>query len=179
MQASEKLHKTGLMHRSKRSMRAGKIQDRVPTISVNLVYSMFSATWPYAPGGMKRQITSISPESCRRIQTCMRLSFDSRTGKSCRTVALPCFDVTISCGAPPPAGTCRVMASTGAQSMSLQHSFGYQSCAFAGTKAAVPARTDRATRAERMVFMRVPQISLDAGAVDKAGPSWSRNKLRA
>ena len=61
-------------------------------------------------GGIKRQITSISPESCRRMQTCIRLSLDSRTGdsrtgRSCRRIALPCFDVTMTCGGPSPAGT--------------------------------------------------------------------------
>ena len=114
----------------------------------------------YTPGGTKRQIKSMSPESCRRMQTCMRLSFDSRTGKSNGTLTLPCFDATIICGLPPPAGTSRTMFSTGAQSMSLQQSFGYQSCPFAGARAAMPTKTGRATRAERMILMRLPRASL-------------------
>jgi hypothetical protein len=85
----------------------------------------------YTPGGMKRHITSISPDGSWRIQTCMRPSFDCRTGKSCGTIAFPCFDVTTSCGTPPPVGTSRAKLSTGAQSLSLQHSRGYQECALA------------------------------------------------
>jgi len=44
-------------------------------------------------------------------------------------MALPCRELMISCGSPPPAGTKRAMLSTGAQSPSLQQSFGYQECA--------------------------------------------------
>ena len=82
-----------------------------------LVDVRLPVTQAYAPGGMKKQITPISPESCRRIHTCMRLSLDSRTGKSCRMIALPCFDVTISCGAPVLVDASGAMLSTGAQSM--------------------------------------------------------------
>src|SRR5262245_60008938 len=66
------------------------------------------------------------------MQTCMRPSFESRTGKLCGTIAVPTPDVTTSCGNPPPVGTNQVTFSTGAQSLPEQHSLGYQECAAAG-----------------------------------------------
>jgi hypothetical protein len=97
---------------------------------------------------MKRHITSQCPNSFCRMQTCMRPSFDSRTGKFAGTVAVPCFEVTTSRRMPVPAGTDQVAFSTGAQSLLLQHSIGYQSCAFAGAeeKCTTVARTGRVTR---------------------------------
>src|SRR3954447_17205162 len=48
----------------------------------------------YVPGGMKIQITSFSPVSYCPRHTCIRLSFESRVGKSLLRMALPCFEVT-------------------------------------------------------------------------------------
>jgi hypothetical protein len=45
----------------------------------------------YMRGGTKRQTTHTS-----WMQTCMRPSLDSRTGKSCGTIAVPTADVTTS-----------------------------------------------------------------------------------
>jgi hypothetical protein len=64
-----------------------------------------------------------------RMQTCMRLSLDVCLGRSCGTIAVPCLDVTTSCGMPPPVGTIWPTLSTGAQSTAWQHSMGYQSWA--------------------------------------------------
>src|SRR5262245_50414224 len=66
------------------------------------------------------------------MQTCMRPSLESRTGKLCGTIAVPTPDVTTRCGNPPPVGTNQVTFSTGAQSFPEQHSLGYQECAPAG-----------------------------------------------
>jgi hypothetical protein len=65
-----------------------------------------------------------------RIHACMRLSFDSRRGRSRGTIAVPCFVVTESCGKLPLWMACaKAQLSTGAQSFARQHSSGYQSCA--------------------------------------------------
>ena len=66
-----------------------------------------------------------------RIHACMRLSFDSRRGRSCGTIAVPCFVVTEICGNFPLWTVfAKAQLSTGAQSFAWQHSSGYQSCAF-------------------------------------------------
>ena len=66
-----------------------------------------------------------------RIHACMRLSFDSRRGRSWGTIAVPCFVVTETCGKLPLLTACaKAQLSTGAQSFPWQHSSGYQSCAF-------------------------------------------------
>src|SRR5262245_17808870 len=65
-----------------------------------------------------------------RMHACMRLSFDSRRGRLCGTIAVPCFVVTESCGKLPLWTDCLMaQLSTGAQSFARQHSSGYQSCA--------------------------------------------------
>jgi hypothetical protein len=66
------------------------------------------------------------------MQTCMRPSLESRTGKLCGTIAVPMPDVTTSCGNPSSAGANQVAFSTGAQSFLEQHSLGYQECAPTG-----------------------------------------------
>ena len=67
-----------------------------------------------------------------RIHACMRLSFDSRRGRFCCTIAVPCFVLTESCGRLPVWAFCaKAQLSTGAQSFAWQHSSGYQSCATA------------------------------------------------
>jgi hypothetical protein len=67
-----------------------------------------------------------------RIHACMRLSFDSRRGRSRGTIAVPCFVVTESCGKLPLWTACaKDQLSTGAQSFARQHSSGYHSCASA------------------------------------------------
>ena len=81
----------------------------------------------YIRGGTKRQMIQTS-----WMQTCMRPSLESCTGKLCGTIAVPTPDVTTSCGNPPPAGTNQVAFSTGAQSFPEQHSLGYQACAATG-----------------------------------------------
>ena len=71
------------------------------------------------------------------------------------TMAVPCFDVTMSCVGPPPTGRNLATLSTGAQSLSSQHSFGYQPCASIGVREdnAVPARSAMATTTMDVVFM--------------------------
>jgi hypothetical protein len=66
---------------------------------------------------MKRQRTRIVPLGKGLMQTCMRLSLDSCLGKFSGTIAVPCLDVTINCGTPPPVGTNCEALSTGAQSI--------------------------------------------------------------
>lgn len=86
----------------------------------------------YILSGTNRQTTPMSPNGslaeCRK-QTCIRPSFEARTGKPSGTSAVPCLEVTIHCAGPPPAGKNRAILSTGAQSLSLQHSSGYHECA--------------------------------------------------
>jgi len=55
-------------------------------------------------GGTKRQRTDMVPFK-DLMQTCMRLSLEVCLGRSCGTIAVPCFEVTTSCGTPPPVGT--------------------------------------------------------------------------
>src|SRR5262245_5629013 len=82
-----------------------------------------------------------------RIHACMRLSFDSRRGRSRGTMAVPCFVVTESCGKLPLwAAYAKDQLSTGAQSFARQHSSGYQSCA--------PADVTRLGTLELAVRMR-------------------------
>ena len=67
-----------------------------------------------------------------RIHACMRLSFDSRRGRSRGTIPVPCFVVTENRGKLPLwMGCANAQRSTGAQSFAWQHSSGYQSCACA------------------------------------------------
>jgi hypothetical protein len=67
------------------------------------------------------------PELEGRMQTCMRLSFDSRLGIVAGTMPVPWRDVTTKL-----VPSCISTFSTGAQSIPWQHSIGYQSCALAG-----------------------------------------------
>src|SRR5215467_6371643 len=96
------------------------------------------------------QMSRMLPFEPGRMQACMRLSLDSRLGKSAGTTTLPCRVVTnipprpLAC-----AGVLNTLAvagagsisafSTGAQSMAWQHSIGYQSWAAAGVIAASAA----------------------------------------
>ena len=83
----------------------------------------------HVPGGRKMQ-TICFTEPQPRIQACMRLSCDSRRGRFCGTIAVPCFVVTESCGKLPVwTAWATAQLSTGAQSFARQHSSGYQSCA--------------------------------------------------
>src|SRR5262245_52867577 len=82
-------------------------------------------------GGTKKQSTAGFPNSSYPMQICMRLSLESRVENPRGMTALPCFDVTCNCEGPPPAGVTQMAVSTGAQSISWQHSRGYQECAFA------------------------------------------------
>lgn len=76
------------------------------------------------------QMMCFTPIAPARIQACMRLSFDSRRGRFCGTIAVPCFVVTEICGKLPLWTVCaKAQLSTGAQSIAWQHSAGYQSCA--------------------------------------------------
>ena len=104
----------------------------------------------YTGGGMKRHITSHVPNSFCRMHTYIRPSFETRTGKSRGTTAVPCLDVTTNCGGTLPVGIKRQKATTGAQSLSLQHSFGYQLCAGVGQ---VPKSIELTIRANRCLVM--------------------------
>jgi hypothetical protein len=64
------------------------------------------------------QTMRFPPPKPARIHACMRLSFDSRRGRSCGTTAVPCFVVTESCGMLPIWAFCaKAQLSTGAQSL--------------------------------------------------------------
>src|SRR5215468_5152421 len=68
-----------------------------------------------------------------RMHACMRLSLDSRRGKSGGTTAVPYLVVMTSVASPfVLAGASVSTLSTGAQSRPWQHSVGYHSCAMAG-----------------------------------------------
>ena len=84
------------------------------------------------------QMSCILPIGPGFMQACMRLSFDSLRGRFGGSTAVPCFVVTTVLGSSAEAARelVRAMLSTGAQSLSWQHSFGYQSCACAGAKMA-------------------------------------------
>src|SRR5262245_32851267 len=97
------------------------------------------------------------------MQTCMRPSLESRTGKLCGIIAVPTPDVTTSCGNPPPVGTNQVTFSTGAQSLPEQQSLGYQACAPAGAD----HRTIAATN-QRMVEIVAFTDGLARGAPETA-----------
>src|SRR5262245_47215553 len=47
---------------------------------------------------MKRHIASCVPNSFCRIHTCIRPSFETRTGKLRGIIAVPCLEVTTNCG---------------------------------------------------------------------------------
>ena len=53
------------------------------------------------PGGTKMHTMRFTPPQPPRIHACTRLYFDSRRGRSCGTIAVPCFVVTDICGKPP------------------------------------------------------------------------------
>jgi hypothetical protein len=44
------------------------------------------------------QTIRFTPKAPARIHACIWLSFDSRRGISCGTIAVPCFVVTVICG---------------------------------------------------------------------------------
>jgi hypothetical protein len=82
-------------------------------------------------GGTKKQSTAGFPNSSYPMQICILLSLESRVEKPRGMIALPCFEMTCNCAGPPPAGVNQMAVSTGAQSISWQHSRGYHECAFA------------------------------------------------
>src|SRR5262245_13112343 len=94
-------------------------------------------------GGMKMQMSCIWPPMPGSMQACIRWSLDSRRGKLGGTSTLPCLVVTIivpgagvlSWGSAVAGVGTNSVRSTGAQSISWQHSSGYQSCAAAGVAA--------------------------------------------
>ena len=79
-------------------------------------------------GGTKRHNRCMRPLGACRMQACMRLSLDSRRGKSPGTTTVP-RAVVITIAARPLllAGASISALSTGAQSIQWQHSKGYQS----------------------------------------------------
>lgn len=98
------------------------------------------------------------PELEGRIQTCMRLSLDSRLGIVAGTTPVPCRDVTTKLVPP-----CISTLSTGAQSIPWQHSIGYQSCALAGVATDIAIASRRAETIVRdmmcLLAQRLPRVS--------------------
>ena len=98
------------------------------------------------------------PELEGRIQTCMRLSLDSRLGIVAGTTPVPCRDVTTKLVPP-----CISTLSTGAQSIPWQHSIGYQSCALAGVAFDIAIASRRAETIVRdmmcLLAQRLPRVS--------------------
>ena len=85
----------------------------------------------HVPGGRKIQTICVLPLPQPRIHACIWLSLDSRRGRFCGTMPVPCFVATERRGKLPLWTACaKDQRSTGAQSFARQHSSGYQSCAF-------------------------------------------------